>query len=166
MIVLQGMCYSGKTTLGALLARELDIPFLDSRDLFQRKYQMSETEYLTTYGREKFCIAEANTLKQDLGNIVFSLGGSACYYDAVMTNLKSKHTVVWLNVSLSLIKARKEAEGKQRPVVFPEGIDTFDALYHQRKKLYPKFTTMIIVVNETQPPVQTVQSIVDRLSQL
>lgn len=46
MIILQGMCYSGKTTLGNLLAAHLSIPFLDSRDLFQRVWHMSETEYL------------------------------------------------------------------------------------------------------------------------
>ena len=32
--IFQGMCYSGKSTLGKIIADAIGIPFLDSRDLF------------------------------------------------------------------------------------------------------------------------------------
>ena len=163
MIVIQGMCYSGKTTCGEILARELRIPFLDSRDLFQRIHRMSETEYLTKYGRDKFCEAEAGSLKVELGNIVLSLGGSACYYEATMANLAMKYTIVWLNVDFGLINERKEAEGKERPIVFPSGIETLEQLYQQRKPLYKKYANIVINVTETQPPCRTVARIIDGL---
>ena len=34
VFLFQGMCYSGKTTLGKMTANELGVSFLDSRDLF------------------------------------------------------------------------------------------------------------------------------------
>ena len=163
MIVLQGMCYSGKTTCGGILARELGIPFLDSRDLFQRVYNMSETEYLTKYGVDKFCTAEADSLREDLGNIVLSLGGSACYYNDEMTRLSTKHTIVWLNVDFNLIGKRKKAEGKERPIVFPKGIESIEDLFNQRRPMYKKYANVTVNVSDAQPPCQTVASIVDGL---
>jgi shikimate kinase len=53
-IILQGMCYAGKTTLGELLGKKLNLPVLDSRDIFMDKYNISEVDYLEKYGREKF----------------------------------------------------------------------------------------------------------------
>ena len=36
--IFQGMCYSGKSTLGKMVADTLGVPFLDSRDLFFKIY--------------------------------------------------------------------------------------------------------------------------------
>ena len=52
------MCYSGKSTLGKLLAERLGLPFLDSRDLFFREHGISEIEFLSKYGRDLFIEAE------------------------------------------------------------------------------------------------------------
>lgn len=159
MFILQGMCYSGKTTLGSILARELNVPFLDSRDLFQRIHGMSETEYLTSFGRDKFCEAERETLRQDFGNIVLSLGGSACYYPTEMDSLVKHHTIIWLDVSFEEIKKRMEAEGNPRPIVYLGGVESFRQLYEQRRLLYPLYTTVKISVTEAENPVSTIESI-------
>ena len=44
--ILEGMCYAGKTTLGKMLGEKLNIPSMDSRDLFFNKYNISENDYL------------------------------------------------------------------------------------------------------------------------
>lgn len=161
MIILTGMCYSGKTTLGNLLARELSVPFLDSRDLFQRTHHMSETEFLTKYGRDKFCEAEVLSLFNVPSTGVLSLGGSACYHDEAMKKLKNDHTIVWLNVDFSEIVKRKEAEGKERPIVFPEGIDTFEELYNSRARLYPKHADLTFELHDAEQTCESVIRIVD-----
>lgn len=166
MIVLQGMCYSGKTTLGAILAREYNIPFVDSRDLFQRVHNMSETEYLSSRGREAFCNAEKESIRQitlEKDNMVLSLGGSACYYEAEMEALKEHHTVIWLNVAFPEIQRRREAEGTDRPIVFPEGIETFQQLYRQRKELYRQYCHVEIEVENKTPIKEVVQKIVSQM---
>jgi shikimate kinase len=163
MIILQGMCYAGKTTLGAILARKLQVPFLDSRDLFQQTYRMSETEYLRKFGRDMFCKAERETLTQSFGDIVLSLGGSACYYDTEMEMLDKSNQIIWLDVSLNEIEKRMRSEGALRPVVYPEGIISFKHLYTQRRLLYEKYYTIKIEVNNTQKPITTVNSIMDKL---
>ena len=50
-IIFNGMCYSGKSTLGKMTADILGVPFLDSRDLFFKIYGMSEIDYLSKFGR-------------------------------------------------------------------------------------------------------------------
>lgn len=163
MIILQGMCYSGKTTCGALLAKKLNIPFLDSRDLFLRTYNMTEIEYLKIHGRELFCEAEEKSLQQDLGNIVLSVGGSACYYTSTMKDIAKQNTVVWLDAPFEVILNRKENEGKQRPIVFPDGIQTFEDLYNQRRNLYEKYATTRVQVTASQTPDITVDKIIQNI---
>lgn len=166
MIVLQGMCYAGKTTLGAILAREYNIPFVDSRDLFQRIHKVSETEYLATHGQDKFCAAERESIRQitaENDNLVLSLGGSGCYYDAEMQALKDQHTVVWLNVAFKEIQRRRDAEGTERPIVFPIGITTFKELYHQRKLLYEKYCHVQVAVKTERSIKEVIREIQSQL---
>ena len=101
-IVLCGMCYSGKTTIGKLLAEKLNKNGLDSRDIFKKEYGMTETEYLQKYGRDKFKIAEEKSYYQNFDDMVISLAGSAIYYDNIMNEflLNPQYTVVWLDVPL------------------------------------------------------------------
>tara|TARA_B100000424_G_scaffold246830_1_gene218802 strand:- start:437 stop:946 length:510 start_codon:yes stop_codon:yes gene_type:complete len=147
-IIFQGMCYSGKSTLGKMTADVLGVPFLDSRDLFFKVYGVSEIEYLKEHGRDKFTDAEIKSLDYDFEG-VFSCGGSAVYYEEQMNKLKEKYNIVWLDVDFDLIVKRKNKEARERPIVYPEGIQSFEELYNQRVKLYPLYTTHHIkVTNE------------------
>ena len=124
VFLFQGMCYSGKTTLGKLTSTVLGVSFLDSRDLFLQTHNISEIEYLKKYGKESFIEAEKESLRQDF-NGVLSLAGSAVYYDDEMRALKEKYTIIWLDVDYDVIVKRKEAESRERPIVYPDGINSF-----------------------------------------
>ena len=56
--IFQGMCYSGKSTLGKKVADSLGMDFLDSRDQFVKVIGDSEINFLNEHGREKFIEAE------------------------------------------------------------------------------------------------------------
>ena len=157
-IILHGMCYSGKSTLGRILAERLNIPFLDSKDLFLKEHGISEIKFLSKYGRDLFIEAEKKSLNQSFSNIVLSLGGSAIYYPEQMGKL-SKYNIVWLDVSYNLIIDRKSKEDKERPIVYPDGINTFEELYNQRIKLYPKYTNHRIIINQKESPEETINKI-------
>jgi shikimate kinase len=162
--IFQGMCYSGKSTLGKNVADSLGMDFLDSRDQFVKAHGVSEIIYLKEHGREKFIEAEKKSLMDDF-NGVFSCGGSAVYYDNIMKQLHNKYEIVWLDVDLKLIKKRKELEGRERPIVFPDGINTFDELYNQRSKLYKKYYTHRIKVTEFETIEETTKKILNSLVQ-
>ena len=156
------MCYSGKSTLGKITADILGVPFLDSRDLFFKVYGMSEIDYLKQYGREKFKEAERKSLHHDFRG-VFSCGGSAIYFPAEMKMLNEKYTIVWLDVDFDLIVKRKEAEGWERPIVFPDGINTFKELYEQRRNLYKVLDSVVVKVTEEEDIKVTSQKIIRAL---
>ena len=156
------MCYSGKSTLGKITADILGVPFLDSRDLFFKVYGMSEIDYLKQHGREKFKEAERKSLHHDFKG-VFSCGGSAIYYPDEMKMLNEKYTIVWLDVDFDLIVKRKEAEGWERPIVFPDGINTFKELYEQRRNLYKQLDSVIVKVTEEEDIKVTSQKIIRAL---
>ena len=158
VFIFQGMCYSGKSTLGKMTADTLGVPFLDSRDLFFKTHGISEIEYLKEHGREKFIEAEKVSLQQDFEGVL-SLGGSAVYYHDEMTTLKEKYNIIWLDVDYDVIVNRKNAEARERPIVYPEGIDSFLQLYQQRSKLYEQYYDYKVKVIDDEPIKRTVQKI-------
>ncbi len=160
--IFQGMCYSGKSTLGKMVADTLGVPFLDSRDLFFKIYGVSEIEYLEKYGREKFIQAEKESLHQEFKG-VFSCGGSVIYYPKEMEILNKNYNIIWLDVDFNLIEKRKNSEGFNRPIVYPDGINSFKELYEQRSKLYPKYSKYRIIVKEEESIKVTTQKIIRML---
>jgi shikimate kinase len=162
-IFLIGMCYAGKTTIGRLLSEKLNKRGIDSRDIFMSKFNMSENEYLTKYGKTKFQEAEELSISQDFGDSIISLGGSAIYYNKQMKYILDNHIVVWLDAPFDVILKRKSNENWERPIVFPNGINTFEELYYQRKELYKNFHTIRIPIKETDSPDDVVDNIILRL---
>lgn len=158
VFIFQGMCYSGKSTLGKMTADILGVNFLDSRDLFFKVHNMSEIEYLKKYGRDKFIEAEKQSLDYDFKG-VFSCGGSAVYYPDKMKKLKEKYNIIWLDVDYDIILKRKENEAKERPIVYPDGINNFKQLYKQRRELYNNFYDYRIEVTQDESIKRTLQKI-------
>ena len=156
--IFQGMCYSGKSTLGKMVADTIGVPFLDSRDLFFKVHGTSEIDFLKEHGREKFIDAEKKSLYHEFKG-VFSLGGSAVYYPKEMKLLKEKYNIIWLDVDYDVIVRRKENEAKERPIVYPDGIENFKQLYEQRRELYKNYYNYKIEVHTDEDIKKTVQKI-------
>ena len=160
--IFQGMCYSGKSTLGKKVADSLGMDFLDSRDQFFKMNGVSEIKYLKEHGREKFKEEERRSLMDEFSG-VFSCGGSAIYYDDVMQSLNEKYEIIWLDVDLNVIKERRALEARERPIVYPDGIKTFEELYEQRSKLYSKYYSHRIVVTKNESIEETNKRILNTL---
>ena len=165
VILLQGMCYAGKSTLGKLLASKLNLVSLDSKEMFFNMYAQTENDYLSKHGRDKFIEAEKETMRQEFEPMVISLAGSAIYYTEIMKKLQDKYTIVWLNVPFEVIEHRKNAAADTRPIVFPDGIHTFEELYRQRAALYEELHDIEIRVVAEDRPDDVIKKICDALSQ-
>ena len=74
-----------------------------------------------------------------------------------------EHTVVWLNVNLEQLQKRKRNEGKERPIVYPSGIVTFEDLHSERVKLYKEYANITVNVSSMETPAQTVHRIIQKL---
>lgn len=115
----------GKSTVGVLLAKRPGRYFLD------------------TDGLENFCRLEAeHILGIDKTNCVIATGGIAVYSEDAMNHLKETGQIVYLNLSLDMIKKRL-TDLNVRSVVMSKG-KTLDDLYKQRTPLYKKWADITI----------------------
>lgn len=163
-IFLIGMCYAGKTTLGKCLSEKMNKKWLDSRDIFISKFNMTENEYLTQHGKDLFQEAELLSITQDFGDQIISLGGSAIYYTKQMEDICDNHTVIWLNVPFDVILKRKSNEKWERPIVYPNGVNSFQELFVQRKELYKNNHNVKINIEETDTKDTVVEKILIELN--
>lgn len=148
-LYLQGMAFSGKTSVGKDLAQKIGVEFKDSRDLFISKHGIKDLQYLNKYGKESFLKAEEETFLEKQGDSVIALSGSALYSKKVMSFVKENGTLIWLKPSVEVLESRKIIEENNtcvtRPIVYPEGVKTFSELVTSRNKIYENHNPDIIV---------------------
>ena len=149
-IILIGMPASGKSTLGVLLAKRLAKGFLDTDLVIQERAGMSLNVLQTSRGMDAFGTFECETLQSlDCRNTVVSTGGSAVYSEAGMQHLQCIGRVLFLDVPLSIIKARI-GDLCERGVVM-QGSASLDELFLERRRLYLKYASTVIDCADKPP---------------
>ncbi|MDE2001866.1 MAG: shikimate kinase [Patescibacteria group bacterium] len=143
-ITLIGMPGAEKSTIGRMLAEKLDMRFLDLDDVMREKTGKSPSEFLRENGDEEF-IRQEGLLADgcDLGNTVFSPGGSIVYATAAMGKIKQATMVVYLRLPLSAIHDRLSGAAADRGIV-GFGEKGLEALFQERTKLYEQFADMTV----------------------
>lgn len=170
-IFIQGMCFSGKTTVGTLLAQRLKTKFLDSRYIFFNYWNVYDLDYLNDLGQKQFQDAERDSLEQDFYQQdvgVVALSGSTLYLTDVMNNLYTqpfKNIIIWLDAPLDTIIQRKTLEENERPIVYPEGVNSFEELYESRRNIYQLYSHVTVVIKSSDTKEQVVDKVISAISQ-
>lgn len=160
-VVLIGMPGCGKSTVGVLLAKAMQLDFTDSDLLLQRRIGMSLQEYLNRNGLSSFLQAEEETLcSLSEKECVIATGGSAVYSEAGMTHLKRSAVTVYLSLPLDAVEKRL-TDIKTRGVAMGEGQSIAD-LYGQRCPLYERYAD-IVVDADGQSVEETVQAVWEKV---
>lgn len=139
-IILIGMPYSGKTTIGKTLAEMMDKPFLDSDQYIADKENMSIAKIFHTAGEKEFRKIEKdaiNLIAQNKGNII-SVGGGAILDPENRYHLSKNGFVIYLKREPEKI----EFEEKTRPLTYD--LDTFVQLEERRKPIYSAMCDIIV----------------------
>ena len=153
-IVLVGMPGCGKSSIGTLLAKKLDRPFLDADAEIEKAAGMPIPEFFKLYGEAAFRDLESRVLAE-LGKrsgAVVATGGGAVLREENYAALHQNGTIVWLTRDL----ARLPIDG--RPV---SQATSLDALFAARKARYERFADHIIDNNGA--PDATVRAILEAL---
>lgn len=157
-IILIGMPACGKSVTGVLLAKILNMKFIDADLLIQEKTGKKLQEIIDNDGIEAFKKIERDVLLSiDVQNTVIATGGSAVYYEDAMEHLKSGGRVVYINISLRTVKARLK-NIKTRGVAMGKGQSLAD-LYAIRKPLYEKYADITVESNMKVTMEETVEKI-------
>lgn len=123
-IFLVGFMGAGKTTFGKKLAKKLQLEFVDLDEAVCAAYGYpSVTALVDERGIDFFREAESKILREiDLADKVISTGGGTpCYYDS-MTWMKSKGTVIYLELDEKTLYNRlRQSDMNERPLL--KGLD-------------------------------------------
>ena len=142
-ITLVGMPAVGKSCMGRAIAKQFNMKLVDGDKVIEKVYGQSLQSIMDSAGLEGFKRIEEDVLlgiKED--NIVFTPGGSAVYYPAVMEQFKRSGIVIYLYASAEVIKNRA-VDFSKRGVVLKPGM-TMDDLYNERAPLFEKYADITV----------------------
>lgn len=161
-IVLIGMPGVGKSTIGVVLAKVLGYSFMDADLLIQQQEGKLLHEIIKEAGTEGFLEIEGRVNSQiQAERAIIATGGSVVYEKEAMEHLKEIGTVVYLQVSYSILEKRLN-DIKGRGVVLKDG-QNLQALYEERTPLYEAYAD-IVVEEEHMGVEETVALLIDKLA--
>ena len=136
-LILLGMMGVGKTTIGKLVAKKLNLYFYDIDQIIEKKNDMKINDIFQKKGEIFFRKQEEsitiNYLKKN--NSVISLGGGAFINKNIRDKILSKSRSFWLTTSIKILKSRIKSN-KRRPIINRVGLENIQYLFNKRKEIY------------------------------
>ena len=138
-LVFLGMMGSGKSSIGYLISKKLNLTFIDIDNLIEKETGTSISEIFKNRGEEHFRNLEEKITLKTLKNIgvVISLGGGGFINDKIRKEVLTKHFSFWLNLNESVL-LRRIATNKKRPIALKSTNDEIKQLIKKRSKIYSK----------------------------
>ena len=136
-LVFLGMMGSGKSSIGNLVSKKLDLPFMDIDNLIMENTGMSISEIFEKEGEDYFRdIEEKITLKflKKIKNVV-SLGGGGFINTKIRKEILRNHFSFWLNWDESILIKRIK-NSKKRPLAFKSTDQEIRKIIRNRSKIY------------------------------
>ena len=141
-IALVGLRGAGKSTLGALLAAELAVPFIELDREVEREAGATLAELFGLYGQDGFRRYERRALERVLAEqpaAVIATGGSLVSAPETYERLLSSCHTVWLRAAPEEHMARVVAQGDMRPIQgHAAAMDDLRQLLVERTPLYAR----------------------------
>ena len=136
-IVFLGMMGSGKSSIGSLVSKKLNLPFADIDNLIVENTGMSILEIFEKKGENYFRnLEEKITLKCLKKNKnVISLGGGGFINIKIRKEILTNNISFWLNWDESILVKRIK-DSKKRPLVFQSTEQEIRTIIKNRSKIY------------------------------
>ena len=136
-IVFLGMMGSGKSSIGSLVSKKLNLPFADIDNLIVENTGMSILEIFEKKGENYFRnLEEKITLKCLKKNKnVISLGGGGFINIKIRKEILTNNISFWLNWDESIL-VRRIKDSKKRPLAFKSTEQEIRTIIRNRSKIY------------------------------
>ncbi|HLV62903.1 shikimate kinase [Galbibacter sp.] len=170
MIVLIGYMGSGKSTVGKVLAKQLQKDFIDFDKYIEAKENQNIPEIFKQKGEVYFRKKEAQylgELLEDNSKAVVSLGGGTpCFGNNMQTIIETSPNVYYLKLSVDTLIDRLKPEKSYRPLI--KDIADKDLSEFIRKHLFERnfyYLQAHHIINVTQQtPEEIAGEIIEKLS--
>lgn len=153
-LVLIGAPGSGKSTVGRILAKSLNLPFVDTDELVEIQAGESISNIFVHQGESYFRSMERECVQRALDESVLnpaiiSLGGGSILNVDTQRDL-GNYPVAWLQVKIS--EALKRVGMNQaRPLLLGNVRSNLISLLQERTPIYEKLSDIIIETSEISP---------------
>lgn len=164
-ISLTGMMGSGKTSIGKLLAKKINLPFYDSDENIEDKLSLKISEIFETYGEilfreqeEKICI---DILKKE--KFVLALGGGAITNEGIRDSIAKNSLLIYLKTDENILFERLKND-KSRPLLKGTNLKKqINSILKDRKKFYSESNIIIENnVNDIEAVVEEIISLIKK----
>lgn len=174
-VILIGMKASGKSTVGRLLAKKLQLDFIELDNEIEKNHWQAKKERLTCreifkkYGAAYFCALDQQALqlvaeRNKNNSLVLSCGGSTPLNPKNLRLLKQLGQIIFLDTDERVLLPRILKHG--RPAFFSDPDDPAKSLLELMKKRRPIYSRtadqMISFTNES--PAELVEKIIKLLN--
>ncbi len=150
-IALIGLRGAGKSTLGAMLAHRLEVPFIELDRLIEQESGVALSAIFDLYGQGGFRRLERRCLDQVIERhprFVLATGGSLVSEPATFERLLTMCFTVWLRATPEDHMQRVIAQGDMRPMADNrESMSDLKRILEVREPLYRKADTTINTSN-------------------
>ena len=138
-LIFLGMMGSGKSSIGSLVAKKLQLNFIDVDNEIETELGLSIKKIFETKGENYFRkFEEKITLKKlKLKPVVISLGGGAFINRNIRKEVIKNHLSFWLNWSDEILVNRIR-NSKKRPLVSNASENEIIDLIKKRSNIYSK----------------------------
>ena len=156
-IVLIGYRCCGKTTVGKLLARDLERKFLDTDRLIEKKTGLPVHSYVSQNGWRDFRAVEREVMETIASRdaSVIATGGGVVIDQENVRNLRKNGWMVWLDADTTIIRDRMKGEGKAgrlRPSLSGvDPLDEIDQILNERTPFYEHARDYTVDTNGQTP---------------
>ena len=138
-IVFLGMMGSGKTSIGFLVSKKLNLDFYDVDNYIETKMDMKISNIFKTKGEEFFRKEEEETtlniLKKE--KVVIALGGGAFINKKIRNEVLKNHLSFWLKLDSDILISRIKNSVK-RPLAINASNFDLKNMIKKRSKYYSK----------------------------
>ena len=150
-LVFLGMMGSGKSSIGLLISKKLNIDFIDVDNEIEKKTGMKISKIFETNGEKYFReIEEITTLKLLKKNkTVISLGGGAFLNNKIKKEVLENHISFWLHWDIKTLIDRIR-NSKKRPIAYKSSKNEIMELIKKRSITYSKAMYKINCENLTK----------------
>jgi shikimate kinase/shikimate kinase/3-dehydroquinate synthase len=138
-LVFLGMMGSGKSSIGALVAKKLNLDFIDIDKEIEKELGSSIKKIFETKGEDYFRKLEEKTSlkKLQLNSVVISLGGGGFINKNIRKKILKDHLSFWLSWKHEILLNRIK-NSKKRPLAFNSSDNELIDLIKKRSNIYSK----------------------------
>lgn len=144
---LVGLRGAGKSTLGAMLAKDLRVPFIELNNEIEREAGIGLSDVFMLYGQSGFRRVERRCLERIVKNhdrMVLSVGGGIVSEPETYNLLLSNCFTIWLKATPEEYMARVIAQGDLRPMRGnEEAMEDLRQILIAREPLYGKADAIV-----------------------